>query len=74
MAKYENKFIIINRKHLDRMPPDLREKFMKILEEVERYLPKHEYVVINKDEPYFPEIKRIMLEREEKKEKQVSKG
>ena len=68
MAKYEDKFIIINKKHLDRVPSDLRKKFIQILEEVEKYLPYNEYVVVNKDESYFSEIMRIILKGEKKEQ------
>lgn len=72
MAKYEDKFIVINKKHLDRIPSDLRKKFMQVLEEVEKYLPHNDYVVVNKDESYFSEVMRIILKREEEKEQEWS--
>jgi len=59
-----NKFIIINKKHLKKVPYELLIEFLSKLQQVEVYLPKHEYIACNKDEPYAIKIAKIILKEE----------
>jgi len=47
----EEKFIVINRKHLVKVPPEIKNQFIMILGIVQGYIPKTKYKVLeNKDE------------------------
>ena len=77
MAEIENKFIVINRKHL--YSDKVREigieaeeqvlRLQKALQVLNKHdiLPKHTYYVCNADEPYAPEVLKIIMEGEDKK-------
>lgn len=70
--QYEEKFITINKKHLEKLPQELIDKFKKVLSEMEPHLPNNKYFVVNQDEPYAYEILQIIKEREESKSKENS--
>jgi len=68
MAKFEEKFIVINTKHLKNIPEDLSDELEEILGNLNCYLPENRYYVVNQDEPYSDVILKIILEGENKKE------
>ena len=67
MLNFEEKFIVINRKHLEKITPYYRGLISLALNHVEENIPCHRYYVCNQDEPYADEVIRIILEGEEKK-------
>jgi len=69
MAKFENKFIVINKKHLGLLPVGLESRFAKILSEIGQFIPDNKYMVCNMDEPYAEKIKQIILDGEDEKER-----
>jgi len=67
MAKYEEKFIVINTKHLNNIPKTRREKFLKELDAIQEWLPNNKYYVCNQDEPYAKKVIKTILDGENKK-------
>ena len=63
----EDKFIVINKKHLDKMPWGLRRRLILTLEEVIENLPGHKYYVCNQDEPYAQKVINTILAGESEK-------
>ncbi|MGA2433964.1 MAG: hypothetical protein ABSG25_01625 [Bryobacteraceae bacterium] len=72
-AKYEEKLIVINRKHLDnkRIPKMIIDNFYAALLDLSCCLdnPGNKYYVCNQDEPYAQKVIDIILKGENKKEK-----
>lgn len=68
MSNYEEKFIVINKKYLKKVPPSVRNNFLWALEDFLTYLPENKYIVCNQDEPYANEILKMILDSETKKE------
>jgi len=71
MAQYEEKFIIINRKHLEKLNdtnPKMVTKFLIDLDTVVPYLPENKYYVCNQDEPYADKVIKTILDGETAKE------
>ncbi len=66
-AKYEEKFIVINRKHLSLLPRDLEIEFVQKLTKANEFLPNHKYYTCNQDELYAQDVIDIILEGEHKK-------
>ena len=66
--KYEEKFIVINKKHLNSLPNSLYNEFSNILRKISKFLPNNKYYVCNQDEPYAERILEIILDEEKKKE------
>jgi len=64
--KYEEKFIVINTKHLKQQRDRFRIAFINALQDLE--LPDNKYYVCNQDEPYASEIFKIISKGEDKKE------
>ena len=64
MAEFEDKFFVINRKHLKRIPPFVR----PIIREAMRHIPDNKYYVCNQDEPYAQDVIQTILKGEECKE------
>jgi hypothetical protein len=60
--KYEEKFIVINKKHLRDIPDIIRTGFLRSLEEIKSYIPENKYYVCNQDEPYADKIIDIILQ------------
>lgn len=73
MVQYEEKFIIINTKHLRQIPEKLQESFMTQLLLIKDYIPKHKYYACNQDEPYAGKIIKIILEGENEKREEITK-
>lgn len=78
MAQLENKFIVINWKHLDNTQiNNLSEeqleriiaidKFREALNNLSKYLPDNKYYACNQDEPYAEKVLQIILEGEHQK-------
>jgi len=67
IAKFKEKFIVINRKHLDENCKyfDVEELF-EILERLD--LPEHKYIVCNQNESYAPRVLGVILQGEDIKE------
>lgn len=70
MAKYEEKFVVLNKNHLDNLPDDIRESFRLSLSEVQTRIPKNKYYVCNQDESYSDEVLGIIMEGEDLKAKE----
>lgn len=70
MAKYEEKFIVINNKHLSQkyIPEDVLESFNSAWEDLFPYLPMNDYYVCNQDEPYAPKVIETILNGEDEKQ------
>ncbi|MHA1739240.1 MAG: hypothetical protein ACTSWD_11690 [Candidatus Heimdallarchaeota archaeon] len=67
IAKFKEKFIVINRKHLDENCKDFDvEKLFEILGRLD--LPEHEYIVCNQDEFYASKVLAAILRGEDFKE------
>jgi len=71
--KIENKFIVINKKHLEEISQDknlkpLVDKFMKGLNVISLILPNNKYWVVNQDEPYANEVIKLIGKGEDSKE------
>ena len=71
MAKYEEKFIVINKKHLQLLPLGLEDRFAKILSETAQFIPPNKYYVCNQDEPYAEKVINIILTGEDTKTEDV---
>ncbi len=72
MAQYEEKFIVINKKHLAELMESehlirLVRNLVDALDKIEFALPKNEYYVCNKDEPYAQKVIDIIIEGENAK-------
>lgn len=68
MVKYEEKFIVINKKHLKDVPKELMENFTTALTEIREHLPDHKYYTCNQDEDYAPDVLKLILFDEMKKQ------
>ena len=66
IAKYEEKFIVINKKYLKKVPMNIRDSFIWSLEALTTYLPDNKYYVVNQDEPCAPNIIKFILDNESK--------
>jgi hypothetical protein len=71
VVKYEEKFIVFNKKHLEKMPKEILDKFDAIMIEMilSKCLPPNKYYVCNQDEPYAEEVINIILQGEKTKQK-----
>jgi hypothetical protein len=67
MIKYEEKFIVINKKHLDKLPYDLSLRLKCLLKDISDYLPNNKYYVCNQDEPYASKVIDIIIKGENNK-------
>ena len=70
MVQYEEKFIVINKKHLEEAKeeiPDKINEFIELLGFISNWLPNHKYYVCNQDEPYAQKVIDIILTGEDKK-------
>ena len=70
MAKYEEKFIVINKKHLKTLAdvnPKEIENFINAYLKIAPFLPAHKYYVCNQDEPYSQKVIEIILAGEDAK-------
>jgi hypothetical protein len=65
--KYEDKFIVINKKFMKNFPVHLQVAIFDILNEINKYIPDNKYYVCNQDEPYAKKIIDIILEGEKEK-------
>jgi transcription initiation factor IIE alpha subunit len=68
-AKYEEKFIVINVKHLEKIPYTTKEFLLDCLDTAKEYLPSNKYYVCNQDEPYANRVIDIILKGESNKHK-----
>ena len=70
MEKYEEKFIVINKKHLEIAKDEIPDKigeFIELLGFISNWLPGHKYYVCNQDEPYAQQVISIILAGENAK-------
>ena len=66
LAKFKEKFIVINQKHLDENCKEYDvEKLFEILDRLD--IPDHKYIVCNQDEAYAPKVLDIILQGEDLK-------
>ena len=68
--KYEEKFIVLNRKHFAELPRDISDNLISSINEANNYLPDRKYYVCNQDEPYADKVINIILEGEKDKLKE----
>ena len=68
-AKYEEKFIVINKKHLNKIPKGRKDNFLDIIDDLSDWLPDNKYYVCNQDEPYAKKVIDIILKGETKKQR-----
>ena len=61
MAEYEEKFIIINKKHLADLNGDVKTIFKSCLDVINKHVPNNKYYVCNQDESYAQEVIDIIL-------------
>ena len=67
--EYEEKFIVINKKHLPQgMYRHLTEQLLEALENLRPELPDNKYYVCNQDEDYAPIVLRLIMLGEQRKE------
>jgi len=59
--EYKDKFVVLNKNHLDNLPEDIRENFRMSLAEVLLYIPENKYYVCNQDEPYSQQVIDLIL-------------
>lgn len=69
MANYEEKFIVINKKHLAEISESshligLVENLKQALDAIEFALPNNKYYVCNQDEPYAPHVYNTIIDGE----------
>ena len=84
MAEFEEKFIVINRKHIEelmrvRLEQDVvLSSAWQVLDAIAHFWTEyygefggrpHRYYVVNQDEPYADKVLKMILEGEEEKEK-----
>jgi hypothetical protein len=67
MVEFEEKFFVINRKHIENAPPYQRGLMNLLLNQINRFAPFNKYYICNQDEPYAGEVLRVILEGEEAK-------
>jgi transcription initiation factor IIE alpha subunit len=73
LVKYEEKFFVINKKHLSKVPRDKMDNFSKALKEIQPYLPPNKYYVCNQDEDYAEDVLKLILFDEMKKQLEKSR-
>jgi hypothetical protein len=64
LKKLEEKFIVINKKHIDELPIHTKEMIYNKLDDILHYLPDKKYVVCNQDEIYAESIAEIIIKGE----------
>ena len=77
MTKYEEKFIVINKKHLEIAKeeiPDKISEFIELLGFISNWMPDNKYYVCNQDEPYAGKVINIILTGEDAKAEDVSEN
>lgn len=77
MFEYQEKFIVINNKHLTEISKTavgrrVVERFADVLSELEELLPNHRYLVCNQDEPYADAVLSVIASGENAKEEIVA--
>ena len=73
MVKYEEKFFVINKKHLSKVPREKMDAFSKALKAIQPYLPDHKYYTCNQDEDYAEDVLKLILFDEMKKQLEKNK-
>ena len=74
MEKYEEKFIVINKKHLEivkKKVPDKADEFIELLRSISNWLPNNKYYVCNQDELYAQQIIDIIIAGENAKKRDI---
>ena len=59
MKQYEDKFIVINKKHLIGLSTIMTDRLAAVINDLD--LPENKYYVCNQDEPYAQQIIDIIL-------------
>ena len=67
MIQYEEKFLVINWKHIKNIPQEKAERFRDAVIAIEEYLPDNKYYVCNQDEPYAEKVLETILSGEKEK-------
>jgi len=65
--EFEEKFLVINWKHLKAMPYTLFERMADLLEAMQPHLPDNKYYVCNQDEPYAQDVLDVISRGEDEK-------
>lgn len=60
MIDAEYRFIVINSKHLRYVPEVLTDNLIKALEDIQEFIPKNKYLVVNQDESYAEEVWKLI--------------
>ena len=68
MSEFKDKFLVINRKHINKLPIKERIVFLSTLDLISQYIPENNYYACNQDEPYAQKVLDIILEGEALKE------
>jgi hypothetical protein len=69
MAEFEEKFFVVNYKHLNGLSPYYRGIVSLLIGILDRTIPKNRYYVCNQEEPYAKEVIDTILRDENEKEK-----
>lgn len=65
MSKTDDKYIVIKREHLKSpVPKRIANNFYSAYNEIAQYLPNHNYVVMDENEPHAKAIKKLIEESE----------
>jgi len=67
MTEFENKFFVVNLKHLDKIPPYYRNFINLAFDKIKQHVPDNSYFVCNQDEPYAKDVIRIIMDGEDAK-------
>jgi len=70
MAKFKDKFIVINRNAFAKngVPDHITDAFKVLLGKIEEYVPNNKYYVCNQDEPYAQKVIDTILSGEDEKQ------
>lgn len=72
MAKFEEKFFVVNCKYLNGLPPYYRGIVSLLIGILDRIIPKNKYYVCNQDERYAQRVIDVILEGENEKENSIN--
>ena len=70
----EEKFIVINKKHIYAAPEKVAANFWYALKALSEHLPDNKYWVCNQDEPYADKVISVIADGEDAKALTAGKG